>query len=244
MRKRKLREKKYLHGIVFDMFLLVPYPAFVAPWCPASTYWGGGGGSYGSFLQALSLQWDAFPWGTAGLATATTAAPASGIKALSHEYFLMDLGFFAQLHLTTFLGEPPWLEPLQGANEVSLTCPCLQDTTGRKIYYPACFCYRKIFLLLHLLFTISIFFSKQLQKIWFRIPAFACKIRRGKKKAARKHGHFDLETHQNSLGSTDSPIVPGFVSADSLSRKVLLWPSTAGSGVVWWQSPGTPRRLF
>lgn len=63
------------------------------------------------------------------------------------------------------------------------------------------------------------------------MAAFVFKIRR-EKIAAPKRSDFDLDIYQNSLGSTESPIVPVFFSAASLSLKVLPWPPTASSGVV------------
>lgn len=135
------------------------------------------------------------------------------------------------------LGDLPPLEPLHGAAEISLTFgtaqTCRAQLGGKHITLSAsvvensffCFIFSSPF---------SFFFSKQLQKKWIWIPAFAFKIKRGKK-AAPKHGGFDLESCQNCLGFTDCPFVSGFISASSLSRKVFLWPSTMGSGVVWWQ---------
>lgn len=81
----------------------------------------------------------------------------------SHKDFLMDLDLFSQLHLTTFLGELPWLEPLLGTAEISLTFwgahACRTQLGGK---CPASVTENSFFC-----FAFSIFFTKQLQKIWF-----------------------------------------------------------------------------
>lgn len=61
--------------------------------------------------------------------------------------------------------------------------------------------------------------------------AFVFKIRRQKIQTP-EHGDSDLDTHENSLGSTEGHIVPGLFLAASLCLKVLLWPPTASSSVV------------
>lgn len=120
---------------------------------------------------------------------------------------------------TMFLGDLSWLElpMLAGRNGEESILPCLLLVSKFVLASP---------LLLH-----SIFYSKLSQKIQLLIAAFVFKIRR-EKIPAPKHGDFDLDTYQNSLGSTESPIVPVFFSAASLSLKVLPWPPTASSGVV------------
>lgn len=119
-------KKTYLHVIVFDMFLLISCPAFLAPWCPASTYWWGSC-LYRNTLQKLASQWDVFSQGAAGLAVATIINPEWGIKTQSHKDFLMDLGLFYQLHLAMPLSDLPWLELplLPGKNGEENILPCL-----------------------------------------------------------------------------------------------------------------------
>lgn len=180
---------------------------------------------------------DAFPWGPAGLAMATKSAPPLDMKlGPIKTFWRIWASFSTPSHNASWwpasAGAPAW----SSWNFPHLwDCPYLQGTTGRKTYYPVCLCCRKFFLLLHIFFTIFIFFFlNNCRKNWIWIPAFAFKIKRGKK-AAPKHGGFDLESCQNCLGFTDCPFVSGLISASSLSRKVFLWPSTTGSGVVWWQ---------
>lgn len=125
----------------------------------------------------LASQWDVFSQGTAGLAMATIIDPAWGIKTQSRKDFLMDLCLFYQLHLAMFLGDLFRLElpRLAGKNGEENVC---QQT-------PVCFWCQKFFLLLHLFFSISIFYSKQLQKIQFFIAAFVFKVRRQKIKSTK-----------------------------------------------------------
>lgn len=172
--RENLRKKMYLHVTVFDMLLLIPYPAFLAPWHPVTTYWWGSC-LYGSCLQRMVLQWDAFPW----------------------------------------------------------SCLCLQDTMRRKAHYSASVIENSFSssFFHHSLF----FFLNNCRKYGFDSQCLPLKLGE-EKKTAPKHRDFDLQTHQSPLGSRESLIVPGFISADSLSRKVLLQPCTAGSGVVWWQN--------
>lgn len=131
LRKRKPREKSYWHIIVFDMCLLISCPAFLAPWCPASTYWWGSC-LHGNTLQRLASQWSVFSQGAAGLAMAAVIDPAWDIKTQSPKDFLMDLGLFYQIQcfLVTC---PGW------------SCLCLQEEMGRKVSCPVCFRCQNLF---------------------------------------------------------------------------------------------------
>lgn len=122
----KKKQNTYLHVIFFDMFLLISCPAFLAPWCPPSTYWWGSC-LYGNALQRLASQWDVFSQGAAGLAMATIINPAWGIKTQSCKDSLMDLGLFYQLHLAMLFGDLSWMElPLfPGKNGEENILPCL-----------------------------------------------------------------------------------------------------------------------
>lgn len=78
---------------------------------PAPAYWGG------SFMCELFTE--------VGFAVATTPAPESGIKTLSHKDLVLGLGLFSQLYLSKFLWELSRLDTLQGAAEIPVFPPSL-----------------------------------------------------------------------------------------------------------------------
>lgn len=167
---------KKLLVIDFDMLLLAPYPAFLAP------YWGRCC-SYVSPFQRLAARGAPSPR-AAGFAVGASPAPTLGTKMPSHRGAVApDLGLVSQLHLCRFPQELPWLQLLQRAAEFSL-CPasgaahaCRTQTGRRYSTLPASVVANSF-----LCFTFSPpfpCFPKWRQKIQFSIPALAFTIRRG-----------------------------------------------------------------
>lgn len=132
---------------------------------------------------------DAFPWGPAGLAMATTSAPPLGTKLGPIETFWWIWASFpssvSQCFLVTCPSWSPRIEQLKFPSPLGL--PMLAGHNWEENILPCLPLLQKIlsFASHFLHHFLSFFFSKQLQKRWFWIPAFAFKTRRGKKSSIK-----------------------------------------------------------
>lgn len=176
MRKRKLREKN-THNCLWYV-PTHPLPSFSGS-LACSVY----------LLMRWLFIWepfteDAFPWGPAGLAMATTSAPPLDMKlGPIKTFWRIWASFSTPSHNASWwpasAGAPAW----SSWNFPHLwDCPYLQGTAGRKTYYPVCLCCRKFFLLLHIFFTIFIFFFlNNCRKNGFESQHLPSKLREEKK---------------------------------------------------------------